>query len=170
MSTDQEYVWTEGFSCKLAPETVQRECRHIEKLYGELTAETFLEAATPEGAILHPLIEWDDDKAAHGFRLQQARRVISSLRVIYPPQPERTPAFVSVVKRTEDEAHRVYVPVGPVVKEEASRIEWLRSELDRLIKLLARTERFAEFDPLREAAALVEQNLVGGMALATAAD
>lgn len=170
MSTAEEYAWTEGFSCKLAPEVVQRECRHIEKVYGELTPETFLKEAAPAGAILHPLIDWDDDTAAHSWRVQQARRVISSLRILYPPAPERMPAFVSVVKKTDGEAHRVYVSIAPVIKQGDSRIDWLRSELDRLVRLLARTERFAEFQPLREAASLVEQNLVGEMALATAAD
>ena len=49
-------------------------------LYGQrLAAEKLLEEATPAGSRLHEAFEWDDIKAAHQYRLTQARHLLRSL-------------------------------------------------------------------------------------------
>ena len=57
----------------------------IEQLHdsqdGPLSPERIVAAAEPARSALHPLFEWQDDVAAHRYRLDQARKVMQELRV-----------------------------------------------------------------------------------------
>lgn len=48
---------------------------------GVLSPEAVVEDATPRGAVLHGLFEWDDRKASHQYRIGQARTIIASVRI-----------------------------------------------------------------------------------------
>lgn len=52
------------------------------KQTGPLTAEAVLEEAKNPRSPLHKYIEWDDSKAAHQYRLEQARKIIRSIEVV----------------------------------------------------------------------------------------
>ena len=47
----------------------------------KLTAEAVVEYSKPEDSVLHNDFEWNDDVAAHQYRLQQARCMIGNLTV-----------------------------------------------------------------------------------------
>ncbi len=49
---------------------------------GILTPDSVVEDATDPESVLHPLFEWNNDIAAHKYRVDQARTVISSVTVI----------------------------------------------------------------------------------------
>src|SRR4051812_8867384 len=48
---------------------------------GVVTAERVLEAAKDPTSVLHDEFEWNDDKAAHQHRLDQARTIIKAVKV-----------------------------------------------------------------------------------------
>ena len=66
----------------LKAETVGTELERIEKSAGELTPELVLKRATPKNSTLHPCFEWDNTKAAEGYRLEQARYLLRSVEVV----------------------------------------------------------------------------------------
>lgn len=51
---------------------------------GKLTPKAVVDAASAKTSVLHRHFEWDDSKAAHQFRLDQARSLIRSIHVENP--------------------------------------------------------------------------------------
>jgi hypothetical protein len=52
------------------------------KSSGPLTADRVLSEAMNARSPLHRYFEWDDGKAAHQFRLEQARRLVRSIEIV----------------------------------------------------------------------------------------
>jgi len=63
---------------------------------GPLTASRFVAEVADQGHPLHDRLEWDDTKAGHEFRLQQARRLIVTVRIVVSEGAEAVPLFVHV--------------------------------------------------------------------------
>lgn len=96
---------------------------------------------------LYKSFEWDDVKAAHEYRLDQARRLIHRFEVSIPRrQQEPTEVrLVSVPKlRTRDDMGGSYMPV-PVVLED----EEMRSDVERetLLKLQTMRRNYRDLCP-----------------------
>ena len=72
------------------------------------------EAKSPESP-LHPAFEWDDTEAAKQHRINQARRLITSIRILNSPTGKPETAFISV--RTADKG-RTYMPVTECMTDE----------------------------------------------------
>jgi transcriptional regulator GlxA family with amidase domain len=77
-----KYVWADGsmFTSKQFDPNVVGEYLVERKID---TAEKFVEDATSMTSPLHMFIDWDNQTAAHEYRLVQARSVIRSLKVVY---------------------------------------------------------------------------------------
>jgi len=88
---------------------LRNELERIRALHGGiLQAEDVLEEARNPDSPLHPMFEWDDQVAAHQYRLEQARALIREVRVevvcrdemvlapLYVRQPEAKSGYVSV--------------------------------------------------------------------------
>ncbi len=65
------------------------------KAGGELKPGRIVEEATAAEHPLHPFFEWDDKVAADGYRLDQARTIVRSIRVEVADEPPM-PAFISI--------------------------------------------------------------------------
>jgi hypothetical protein len=76
-------------------EQAAKELENIQLLYGELTSETLLKAAEPEDSFFHVAFEWNNDIAAHKFRLSQARDIINNVEVVVVSdgEPRQIPVF-----------------------------------------------------------------------------
>lgn len=59
---------------------VVRALRKLKK-NGRLTPEDVVKAAKNPKSPLHPCFEWDDEEAAHQYRLHQARNLVNHVRV-----------------------------------------------------------------------------------------
>ncbi|MEN0652374.1 MULTISPECIES: hypothetical protein [Hyphobacterium] len=92
---------------------------------GRLTSEAVVEEAKDEASPLHPAFEWDNDRAAHQYRVTQAAHLIRSITLVAdsrPGQPEKpVRAFVNV---TVDE-DRSYTSVAHALSDEALRAQVL---------------------------------------------
>lgn len=121
---------------------------------GHLTPRSVVDNARAENSPLHPLFEWDDEKAAAAHREHQASDVLRSIVVQLPERPYEaapTRAFVSV--RVENEP--IYTSVQTALSDEAMREQmlaqamrdlqsWRRryNEINELAALFAQIDMF----------------------------
>lgn len=95
--------------------------RYFEKLndeYGEVNPEIIVEKAKDENNILHNCFEWDDTKAAHKYRIEQAKEIIRCL-VIQTDKGEKTRAVVSVSINCNEK--RSYQPLRLVLNNDYAK-------------------------------------------------
>lgn len=121
---NDHYEWSEYERCVPADD-VGAVCREIEEKEGSVTKQNFLDFARPEGAITHPLFEWDDTIAAEKYRLRQSGKCLSALKVkfVMSEEPNKEPVVVrAYMNVNSDQAKGVYKNVVealsvPVYKE-----------------------------------------------------
>lgn len=77
----------------------------LRKRHGAIKAPIIVEAARPESSDLHYAFTWDDNLAAEKCRLQEARDLLSAIRVVYEVGGEDrlVPAFVNLTIEAENE-------------------------------------------------------------------
>lgn len=114
---------------------------------GKLTPALVVEAArdaTDPSDPLYGALVWDDQVAADSYRLEQAHRLIQSVRIVYrntQGHDDGIRAFHAI--RTE--AGYVYEPVEKIVADGALT-EILRRDMEREWRALKRRyDQFAEF-------------------------
>lgn len=81
----------------------QKVCNELRKIGEEFKPEDIVEAARDEDTELHKCFEWDDEKAAHSYRLYQARVLTSQLifkREVTEEEPNQAP--VRVFNKTDN--------------------------------------------------------------------
>lgn len=129
------YQWKTPVFSKVSAQTAGE---HIEKLseeHGEVTPKLLLEDSRPKNAVLHPLYEWDNKKAAEKYRLHQSKLIIGNLVVVSTtsedPQIPLVPvrAFVSVNDRNEKASYR---PTLIALSEEATKEKIIANALSEL--------------------------------------
>lgn len=96
MTTTEIYNWKmKGLSKGVSPSDAVKELRRIELKYGKLRPDLILKESISKKAVLHPIFEWDKDKAAYNYNLQQARTIINNIQitVITDGEPKRIDAY-----------------------------------------------------------------------------
>lgn len=148
-----EYQWLQRFKAPISAEVAAAEFQRIEHSGTGLTPRAVVDASRPEHAPLHSLFEWDNERAADKWRLDQARQAISSLRVVVREGEPPAPAFAYVRPPTVDEEppDRSFVSFADVQNNDDLRRDFLRGELRLLDGILQRSVGYEEMDPLREA-------------------
>ena len=88
----------------------------MKKLGGELTTDAILEDAKKKRSILHKYFDWDDTTAAHQYRLQQARHIISGVVevTVIDNENQNVRSFYNVSK---SKGRNVYVTLQTAIKE-----------------------------------------------------
>ncbi len=118
MTDEVKYVYRGRNIRGVDPEDAFHELERIREARG-LTAEAVVEESRPKEATLHSAFEWNDRKAAHEHRLQQARQVIRCVQVVMPDQQPAS-VYVHVQQPTEgaaaDSRAGRYEPVEVVVQ------------------------------------------------------
>lgn len=160
-----EYVWAKG--CRLTKKTADPQVigDALDQLQhgndGRLTPRVVVEHARPIDSPLHPCFEWDDLRAAELFREDQARHVISSVRVVQrsadPRQEARViHAYISLEETVGDERQRAYVPLARVFAD----ADLLAQAVQRAAaELRAFEDRYAEFDAIARAARTAREEI-----------
>ncbi len=142
------YQFRPGRSLKnVDPQTLGTWLEALRKEHDELTPEIVLTAAKDPASPGHHAFEWDDSAAANAHRLNQARRLVVSIRVMNSTAGKPTVAYVSV--RTPEKG-RSYVPTTEALDDEQLRARVL-DEIRRFIESIER--RYAHFE---EVAALLD--------------
>lgn len=120
---------------------------------GRLTQEDVVEEARPKTSPIHDAFEWNDKRAAHKWRLEQASYLIRQITVVYDEAPAAEPirAFVNV-KRGED---RSYVSTAQALSDADLRRQVVAAAW---FELRAWRKRHAELIEFARVFALIDQD------------
>lgn len=104
------YKWR-TFDYKVPAQEVGEHLEELDRIHGEVTPQIMVDDARPEKALMHPLYEWDDFKAAEKYRCNQSNKIMSELIIVKvqtPPPEEQIPvrAFTSVKPKNEPASFR----------------------------------------------------------------
>ena len=105
-------------------QTAGNELQRIYERDGVIEPETVVEESKSPSAPLHSCFEWDDEKAAHKYRITQAQNIIRAIVVVDEAKQPETRAFVNV--------QREYHPVSVVVRNPEKREILLQNALNEL--------------------------------------
>lgn len=104
---------------------------------GKITAEDVLNAARDEGSPLHSCFEWNERKAAHEYRLVQARTLLRSIEIVEGDDRPAVRAYIVIREGGED----TYQGTADVMKDAGKREQVL---LRAYTELLSWRDRYAD--------------------------
>lgn len=84
IDSKKEYSWNPSFANPIAHTDINKvikELKEIEEVYGDITAEHLIESSKNKKSVLHGYFEWDNEKAADRWRLQQASYLLRRIEV-----------------------------------------------------------------------------------------
>lgn len=118
------YQWKVQGIMPVDAQTAGNELQRIYERYGAIEPETVVTESQTPSAPLHACFEWDDEKAAHKYRITQAQNIIRAIVVVDEAKQPETRAFVNV--------QREYHPVSVVVRNPEKREILLQNALNEL--------------------------------------
>lgn len=137
----------EGYKWKLAGlgkgvdvALVVEELTRLQEVNRILTPEVVVRAAEDNNSILHKLFEWDENKAAYNWRLQQARTILNNIEVTIITDGEpREIAVFEVTTRSEG-----YKSVDTFTNED---VDFVRASILRQLNTMkSKLKTYKEFD------------------------
>lgn len=140
------FKWAEGsrYSEKSNPVTpVAEHLTALRDKKGSLTALVVLQGARVKRSPLHTLFEWDDNVAAHEYRLVQAREVLRSVVILNEEQPDAEPirAFVTII----GEQGTDFTPLMVAMNDEQMRAQVIARALR---EMQIWTKRYGQYEEL----------------------
>ena len=130
--------WREGSHHKIDAKVAAAEVQRLMEEHGDkVEATDVLEAAESPRNPLHPEFEWSDTKAAREYRLEQARRLLRGIEIVYVrvENGKRTStsfSFVSAVHNPDDVGAHYYISTEDGMKQPDQRAEMLANALSEL--------------------------------------
>lgn len=116
------YKWSIGLYSKVDANDAGKELERIEKETGGISNHDVVDAARPEGSVLHDLFEWDDKKAGDKWRLVQASNIISALIVVNEDSQYNKRAFVNITKSPMLPKNKPrYIRIDNAIQDENTR-------------------------------------------------
>lgn len=135
------YKWKlEGLGKGVDVALVVEELTRLQKVNRILTPEVVVRAAEDNNSILHKLFEWDDNKAAYNWRLQQARTILNNIEVTIITDGEpREIAVFEVTTRSEG-----YKSVDTFTNED---VDFVRASILRQLNTMkSKLKTYKEFE------------------------
>lgn len=111
---------------------------------GKLTPDNVIERAKVATSPLHGLFEWDDSVAAHKWRVEQARQIISSFEIVVKVERQeiRVQEFVRDPRCKSD--RQGYVGFDKIQTDQEVAREFMARELGTAKSCVDRTMSFAK--------------------------
>lgn len=148
-----QYSWS-GPERAVSAEKVGNHIRQLEKRYGEVTRETFLESARPADSPMHCLFEWDDTVAAEKYRLYQANVIIASLRVTITEEKKEPVILRGYVQDRKTSSGYLNIERAMTEQDKRKRVlEQAKRELKWFV------EKYAAFEELAKIMAAISEYL-----------
>lgn len=133
----------------MSSQKIRAKCIAALEKQGRVTPDVLLAAAKSKSYPLHGDFIWDDKIAGHKYRVEQAREIIASVRVM----TKTTKMSITAVGYVRDPRvagnKQGYVSVAALRDDRAYAEEALDAEVDRIKSLLDRAREFAEIVGLR---------------------
>lgn len=143
------YSW-KNYGYSVSADVAGKELEKIEKKYGEVTSELVLQSATPEDSPLHSIFEWDDRKAAHSYRLQQASVMICNLAREVESEEDSKPKVIRAYVDVSENTRGSFVNIGAAFQNQDSRDIVLQRALNELKAFEEKYKNLLEFASLFE--------------------
>lgn len=125
-------------------EAIQQRFAKIEKRHGgRLTPDAVLADAQDPTSPTHDYFTWDDAKAGHAYRLDQARALISSVRVVFRTETTTVRSVAYVRDPSLPSGEQGYVAVARLRTDADAAREALIAEFSRVADLLRRARELA---------------------------
>lgn len=122
---------------------VSGELQRLEDERGRLTPEIVVDSARHEESPLHDEFDWDDGVAAHQWRIEQARRLIRSVKVSVVTETTTIRCVTYVRDPAAGVKEQGYIRTMRAVDEQLGD-EVLAYEMGRLLALTSRVVDIAE--------------------------
>ena len=79
---EPNYIWKmKGLAHGVDPSIAVQELERLQNVYGSITPEIVVTESKKPDSVLYPIFEWDNDKAGHHYRLQQARILLNNIQI-----------------------------------------------------------------------------------------
>ena len=123
---------------KLSQEDLERIVGAFERK-GTINLGEIVAAAKAKNHPLHDQFEWDDKKAAHQYRLQQAATIVRRIVSTTPIAPDVVRIVRTYISRPEDRLHdpHLYTRREIVLSDERDRLDHLIDGLQRALGVLS---------------------------------
>ena len=130
-----------GSRFPIAADVAGQELDRLHTLHGELKPDDVVHAAQDPESPLHAVFDWEDTRAAHKWRVHQARNLIRSVTVTIEKSPTKAPirAFVHVEK-----SYRETLEVVSSAPQFAQVLSQLESKVAGLKLTIAQLEALAQ--------------------------
>lgn len=110
---------------------------------GKITPQMVVAAAVNVKSPLHEYFEWDDSKAGVAHRLEQARSIIRSVRIVYTTTTSEVRSVVYVRDPSVPLGKTGYIAVAQAVKSHPCAQQVLQDEFDRVESAFNRMRNLA---------------------------
>lgn len=149
MIGDMVYKWRPHSNFKIKAEIAGAELERIRNANdGKLIQAHVIDAARSNNSPLHSCFEWDNTKAAHQWRLEQAGQLIRSLVVIVEQEnEEKSPPLRAFVNVTKDE-ERAYTSLAHAMSDDELRQQLINQAWTELRAWKQRYGELKEFAKL----------------------
>lgn len=122
-----------GLAKGVDPLAAVNEIDRIKEEYGEVTPEVIVRESENPESILHPIFEWDNEKAGYNYRLQQARGLINNIAVtvISDGEPKEVDVFEVVSVKGGYKSFDAFTPedIDYVKKSAIGQLNYWKNKL-----------------------------------------
>lgn len=139
-----KYQWKMASLAKgIDADSAIAEIERIESIFGSLTAENVLTASQSPDSLLHSLFQWDDTKAAHNYRLQQARTILNNIEInIISDGESKVMSVFEIVNLGEGRVYKSIQNMNPNDVEYVKQL--VKREINHLKLKLSTYNKFEE--------------------------
>ncbi len=153
-----QYKWKDGFVAvgKVKAQDVGERLHKLEKIDGGLTPSMIVEDARPKKSFMHPMFEWDDNKAAEKWREDQAQHVIRHIVTIAKDDMPEVRTYVSIIAPDNSviDRNRIYLSSKVAMADKQTRKQILQ---EAWAGLLAWKERYKGYSELSALCAAIDK-------------
>jgi hypothetical protein len=133
-----------NMTTKAEQEAIREELAKIaEENGGRLTPEAVVAAASNRASVLHDFFEWDAKKAAQSYRIEQARMLIRSVRVIVKTEKTTISTVAYIRDPDAENEEQGYVATVSLLGDTARARVALVNEFSRAAAALRRARELA---------------------------
>jgi len=118
--------------------------------HGEVTPQMVVEEARNPDSPLHSEFEWDIEAAAEKYWIEQARKIIRSVRITYRVEKSQYSTIGYVRDPDKDKKQAGYVSVKKVRSDKQRAHDIVTSELFRARNALERADSLSHYFKIKE--------------------
>ena len=138
---------------------INAEINRIYQEHNGITPSLLVEEAKDPNSILHHLFEWDDEKAGHAYRLDQARQIITSVKVNIVSETKMISAVSYVRDPRVPGDQQGYVSIETLKTDKDLAKESIKLEFARAYSHLQKAKLHAEVLNMQNQVGLLLTNL-----------